>query len=85
MSSLNSSNIAEPSGRDQLNTEDHEMISDHNEDQVYDNKSDLDFLGTMMQFKRKYHKPGLKYLIKLSKNAMPPKMVKKNVNFSRLY
>ena len=37
---LNSGNVAEPSGRYQLDTEDHGMIFDDDEDQLYDNKSD---------------------------------------------
>ena len=38
------------------------MISADDEDQLYDNGSDLDFLDTKMHYKNKYHKAGVKVL-----------------------
>ena len=59
---MNSGNIAEPSGRHQLDTEDHGMISGNDEDQLYDNESDLNFLDTKMQCENKCYEAGLQVL-----------------------
>ena len=66
-SSSNSSNIAEASGRDQLDTEDYGIIPDDDEDQLYDNESHLDFLDTKMQCRNKYHKAGVEVLDQIIK------------------
>ena len=59
---MNSDNITEHSDRDQLDTESHEMISDDDEDQLYDIESDLDLLDTKIQCNNKYHKSGVEVL-----------------------
>ena len=62
------------------------MISDGDEDQLYDNGSDLDFLDTKMQCKNNYHKAGVKVLDQIIETFNASlKMVKKIINFSRLH
>ena len=69
ISSLNSGNIAEPSGRKQLDTEDHEMIVDEDKQELGDNESNLFFLDIKMQCKNEYHKADVKVLDQINEKC----------------
>ena len=63
------------------------MISDDDEDQLYDNESDLDFLYMQMQCKKKYHEAGVRVLDRVIKklNTSKDGKKKKKFNFLRLH
>ena len=83
-SSSNSGNIAQVSGRDQLDTEDHEIIS-ADEDQIYNKEIDSYFLDTKMQCKNKYQEVGVDVLNEIiekcnaSKNGQETSSIEFNI------